>query len=97
MSSFLFNVDDKKAWRCLDTFDDTIETVDNGSWKWVFFSKHDDVHDLSIRNSNGFQAAASRSGLAGYNVDRNGSGINQLTKALDGREVKLSVVEIWEI
>ena len=65
--------------------------------KWMFFSKNDDVHDLSIRNSNGFQAAASRSNLAGYNVDRNGSGINQLTKALDGREIKLSVMEIWEI
>ena len=96
-TSFLFNVNDKKKWACLDTFDETVETEDNGSWKWVFFSKHDDVHDLSIRNSAGFQAANSRANLAGYNVDRDRSGNNQLTKSIDGREVKLSIMEVWEI
>ncbi len=95
-TSFLFNLKSRKTWKCKTTFDDTLETVDSSS-KWVFFSEHDDVHDLAIRNTNGFQAAASRAGLRGYMVDRDGSGINLLTKSADGKEVKLSVMEIWEL
>ena len=84
-------------WKCQAIYDDTIETEDNGSWKWLFFSENDDIHDLAIRNTNGFQAATSRSQLAGYNVYRDERRINQLTKKPDGQEFKVIDMEIWEI
>ena len=96
-TSFLFNLLDKKSWRCVTTFDSTLETVDYGSSKWLFFSENDDLHDLAIRNTNGFQAANSRSQLGGYNVPRDANRINQLTKKLDGQQFKVDDMEIWEI
>ena len=71
--------------------------MDNGAWKWIYFAKNDDLNDLSIRNTLGFQAANSRASLPGYKIDRDGSGVNQLTRGADGKEFKVSNMEIWEI
>jgi hypothetical protein len=93
----LFNVDDKKIWYPSYTKDcELIKTADTGSSKWIKFGER--ANGLTIRNTNGFQAAASTANPnPHYAIKVDANGINQLTKALDGKEIKLSDMEIWEL
>ena len=76
--------------------DELIETRDYPTSKFVSFGQV--ASEFFIRNTNGFQAAASTTKKwYTFNIEVNANGINQLTKALDGKEIKLSDMEIWEL